>query len=342
MNTNTALMNPSVMFYRTYKQNIQRARETLFADLNSTSPDFAKEARKLLEEKLSSNQNKPLLGELFPWIIKDLVKANTKTTHKISVAWLAIYLYTLFLDDYVDNPKPLTATGFITGSLLVKTGLLKLSKLTNNTPYEKMINRAVSLSAYNQDLDVKFQKKILPTNLKIEYSKGKNNIIFACAGALAAQNSKHAKFITEFTNKLLLTLQYLDDIADYKEDFKNRNITVLLNYAFQKGELSKLASKNVTDRKLLMELVRTGALQRVLQKIQVLLNQSILLIQEQKPSHGQIGNSVHFFVSIYTHISAFNKFLKEHGRNFDQLPWAEQKIILDETEKFIPLIAQST
>lgn len=339
---NTSFINPSVTFYRTYENNIKNVRESLFVELEGLSSDFSIEARKILDEKLQSNQNNPLFGELFPWIIKDLTNADSETTHRISIGWLALYLYTLFLDEYVDDPKLIEPKKFITGAVLAKTGFLKISHFTNNTPYEKYIDQALSLSVLNQNLDTQFQKQITKINIKAEYSEGKNYVVLACAGALAAVHSKYAEFITKFTESLLLTLQYLDDIADFKEDFKADNITVLLNEAFKSNPKLQAKLKNTKNRELLKELILTNALQRVVDKIQVLLNQSIILIQENKLIKQTNKPSVDYFLTLQTSIASFNKFLKKDAIHFKGYSQDQQDIIIDKSEKFIKLIAQST
>ncbi len=339
----TSIINPSVTFFRNYEESILQTRKSLFEELDGISTDFGNEARKILETKLRSNNNTPLLGELFPWIIKDLVNANIESTHKISVGWLAIYLYTLFLDEHVDNPKPLEPNKFLAGSLLAKTGLLQISRFTNNTPYENSIDKAFSFSAKNQQLDTKFQKEKTETDFKEKYSEGKNHIVLVCAGALAAENSKHAEFITTFTKNLLLTLQYLDDIADYQEDFASDNFTVLLNDAFKNNSELNLLLKPNTNRELLRELVVTGALQRVVEKIISLLNQSILLIKnEAKIDLGTSKSAVDFFLTLHTYCTSLNNLLRINQNSFRSFPPKKQSVILDKIENHITIIAQST
>lgn len=337
---NNTSSNPSIYFYRNYEGSILRTRESLFAELDGISSDFGNEARKILKDKLLSNNNNPLMGELFPWIIKDLINADNETTHKISVGWLAIYLYTIFLDEYVDNPKPIETTKFIAGSILAKTGLLKISHLTNNTPYDSFIDKAFSFSAKNQQLDSKFQNKITDIDFKEKYSEGKNHIVLVCAGALASQNSQHAEFITEFSKHLLLTLQYLDDIADYKEDFEAKNYTVLLNEAFKSHPYFLNSQKTITSRELLSELIITGALQRVIQKVITLLDQSILLLSQNNLTITK--SAAEFFYSLQAQCQAINIHLKKYQSKFKNLSLEKRDFILDNIEERIAIIAQSS
>jgi|GEM_PF-6451359 len=333
--------NPTLVFFNCYKKQVLSVRNELFDDLDSVSRKFGMRIREILKEKLIVNEQRPLLGELFPWIIKDLIDADENTTHKISVGWLAVYIYTLFLDEYVDNPSTLTPESLIASSLLAKHGLLRLSKHSNNTAYEALVEKSLSISAYGQSLDYKFQKHITNSRKKIQYSKNKNYVIMACAGAIAAENNKYGKFITDFTDNLLLSLQYLDDIADYEMDFNNGNITVLLNHAFvEKPDLKDMINKYSGDE-ILNDLLSTGALLRSLRKIRKLLSQSIVLLQinvkkiENRPSF-------ELFVSLTNHLSALITFLEKNTKRFSDLPIEKRREIIIGTKRYIPLIAQST
>lgn len=336
------ITNPSITFFESYESDINRVRESLFSELDGISSKFGVEARNLLKEKLKSNKDKPLLGELFPWIIKDLVEAETDSTHQISVGWLAIYLYTLFLDEFVDDPKPISINKFMTGAALAKTGFLKLSRFTSNTAYEQYIDEAFSFSLYNQNLDVLFQKNTSQGAVKESYSAGKNYVLLSCAGALAAQNSKYGDFITKFSQSLLLSIQYLDDISDFREDFSEGNFTVLLDDVFKNNPLFQMELNRITNKELLEELIVTGALQRVINKTQLLLSQSINLIIENNLETHSKKSSIELFKSLQFYVSSFNIFLTNNSKHFRYFSQAKQKSILDKVEKYIAIIAQSS
>ncbi len=334
--------SPSTIFFENYKDNILECRSTLFKELDSISPQFANEARLILETKLKSSNN-PQLGELFPWIIKDLTGSDTLVTHRISVGWLAIYLYTLFLDEYVDNPKPLSSTKFIAGSLLAKTGLLKISRFTYNTPFENFVENALTYSAVNQHLDVQFQKKNTEIDFKKKYSEGKNYIVLACAGALAAQNSKYSEFIIQFTKRLLLTFQYLDDLGDYYSDFNNNNYTVLLNDAFKHSpDYSKL-SKSYSKNEILSILIESGALKRVVNKVVEMLDQSIALISENNLfNSSNEKSSIKFLSDLRFQCDTLDKHLISLSSAYKSLPRIRKGIILDKIERQLIIIAEGT
>ncbi len=334
------IVNPSFIFFDSYEDHILKTRQSLFKELNYISPVFKREAVLILENKIKAGNNTPLLGELFPWIISDLINANKNTTQDVSVGWLAIYLYTLFLDEHLDDPRPINPNKFLTGSLLAKTGILTLSKFTNNSPYEKYVEKAFSYSAKNEHLDVQNQTKNIDLGIKEKYSKGKNYIVLACAGALASQNCKYGKFITQFTETLLLTLQYLDDIADFVEDFNSANYTVILNDAFKENPRFSTLLNNMSRKELLMELIVSGALERSLTKIISYLNQSLLLISRTKTDQNR--PSVEFIYGILFHCKDLHNLIKMNRPYFETYSTFKKSEFLDKVETNLTIIAQST
>src|ERR1051325_6695768 len=60
--------------------------------------------RRFYSERLQRASGRPLLGELTPWLIMDLLECQeTEKTQKIIDAWLEIYLSNLAFDDLLDD-----------------------------------------------------------------------------------------------------------------------------------------------------------------------------------------------------------------------------------------------
>jgi len=339
---NNQQTNPASIFYKNYEKQILTVRKELLSKVGQISKEFESEAKKILERKLETNGGNPLLGEMFPWIISDLVNGKRAETKKVSVAWLAIYLYTIFLDDYIDDPEPLSSAKFMTASILAQIGLLNIGRLTYKTEYEKEVAKAFSFAARNQGLDIKFQSVISKESVKAKYSRDKNYLVIACAGAMAAQNGRFGKSIMRFSESLLLALQYLDDIADYKSDFRSGNITVLINHALRNDLLPGLEIENTSDRELLRHLVATGAFQRVTKKLITLLDQAITIVETDSDLKSTQSTTIAFFISLRSNIMNFNSFLRKNQKDFASFDMIKQNVILDQVEKIIPLVAQST
>ena len=340
---NNMQSNPSLRFFNTFENEILSVRNELFHQLEQMTPEFSVEVRNLFEYKLKNNDNKPPLGELFPWIIKDLINLDTQLTKNISVSWFAVYLYTLFLDEYVDYKKPIKSEMLLAGSVLAKIGFMNLSKIVKGTKYETIVDVALNESVLYQLRDVQKQKTNESIIEKEEYSLGKNKVILACAGALAASSSKHQEFIIKFTNSLLLSLQYLDDITDFEEDFYNENYTVLLhNMTDIKTKFLLTKASKSSYRILLSQLIINGSLERVTAKLNQLLSNSVILIEQLSEKRLESLNSYILFITLKHSINTLNNLLNHEAKIFQELPKHKQEIILDKVEQHIKYIAQST
>jgi hypothetical protein len=337
-------MNPTLRFYSEYENNISAVRNDLFEQLYKIAPEFSVEVRKLFEEKLKANDYKPPLGELFPWIIKDLTSMEDSKTHPIATSWFSIYLYTLFLDEFVDTQKVLKPEIFLAGAALAKIGFTNLSKIVKGSKYELLVDKALNDSVAYQLKDVQKQKTSANDQEKEEYSLGKNKIIFACAGAMAAECSDHQDLIIELTKSLLLSLQYLDDITDINEDFVNENYTVLLNgLQGRRNFILEGFSRFSSHRVILSELIINGSLLRVTEKLIHLLESSLILMNKfrYKNLHSNIEAYTLFFSITYS-IKQLNKILVENGAEFKSMGNEARMAILDLVESHIKMLAQST
>lgn len=341
---NTSQANPTIRFYKHYESEIAKVRNDLFKQLNGVTPEFSNEVRKLFEQKLKANDFRPPLGELFPWIINDLTSMNKSSTHPIATSWFAVYLYTLFLDEFVDTKRILKPEIFLAGAALAKIGFTNLAKIVKGSKYESLVDEVLNESVAYQLKDVQKQKTFAQNEEKEEYSLGKNKIIFACAGALAAECSEHQDLIIELTKSLLLSFQYLDDIADFDEDFKNENYTVLLNGLHGKrNEILNNISKISSHRVILSELILDGSLQRVTEKLIQLLNNSLLLMNKFKVN--KLNNNIEayaLFFSLTYSIKQLNTDLKEISSSYRNMSDDFRDLILDKVEQHIKYIAQST
>ena len=283
--------------------------------------------------KQSRDNNLPMMFELFPWVIKDLTGISLKKIHEISVSWLSIYLYVSFLDNHLDTKAEIKPEEFLGASILAQKGLINLFKIVNGTKYEKLFTDSLFSSAINQLVDVFEQKKVYENYYEKEKSaSGKNKILVACAGALAASTEKHSQFIIDLTNELLLTIQFLDDLADFEDDLKHRNITVLLN------EIAKDKNFDFSDfeRKVLIgKLISTGSLYNVIKKIEASLSTSILLMNKTAIKNKKSNSSYKFISSLHLDISLLSDFLKKCKNNFKNLAVEKQNEIIEYADKAI-------
>lgn len=330
--------NPSRLLLQKHEKDVFSARESLFAFLKEKSPAMSLAAKEILERKLNkaSEENLPLMFELFPWIIKDLTGLGWKKTHEISINWLAINLYVYFLDDHLDSKTEIRAEEFLGASVLAQKGLLNLFKIVSGTKFEKLFNESLFSSASFQLEDVLNQQVVSENNFaKAKSASGKNQILIACAGAFAASKEKDAKFIIQLTKKILLTVQFLDDLADFEDDFKSNNITVLLNKVIKEN---KLTTKDAQRNEIVFELISTGSLLNVIHKIESSLSASITLIEGIKIKNKKSNPSYQFFTSLYIEVLLLHQLLTNSKDTFLKLPERQQLEIIEKIDKAISRI----
>ncbi len=330
--------NPSILLYHSHREDILSVRKTLFTSLDKRSPSIGKAARKILQKKLNHSPIKdlPMMFELFPWLMRDLSGLDKAKTKKISVSWLAIYLYVSFLDDCLDSKNEINADEFLSASVLAQKGLINLFKIVNGTKFESLFNNSLFTSANFQLLDVLEQARVNEDSFaKANSASGKNGILIACAGAFAASKNDKADFIVKLTNKLLLTVQFLDDLADFEEDFASKNITVLLNNAVKEGRLNpKTSGRN----KLIQELISSGSLLSVVKTIESSLTTAIILINQEVKNNKKENPSYNFFTSLYLNVVSFRDYLESNQPGFSKLPFKKRSVVIEEIDKAIKKI----
>lgn len=330
--------NPSRLLFHNHEKDIFSTRESLFLSLKEKSPTMSSAIQGIFERKLkkASEDNLPLMFELFPWIIKDFTNISWKKTHEISINWLAINLYVSFLDDHLDSKTEIKADEFLGASILAQKGLLNLFKIVNGTKFEKLFNDSLFTSANFQFEDVINQKIVNENSVeKSKSASGKNQILIACAGALAASKQNDEKFIIALTRKILLAVQFLDDLADFEDDLKNHNITVLLNEVVKR---EKLDIQNVKRNEIIYELILSGSLLTVINVIESSLSASIVLIEGNKIKNKKTNPSFQFFTALYFEVLSLKNLLEDNRNNFSELPAKNRIEITEKVERAIAAI----
>jgi len=329
--------NPSAILFHAHEKNILSVRETLFASISSISVPMAKAAEDILMRKIDQAGGKSTvrLFEIFPWVLKDLADLSWHKTHDVSVNWLAVYLYVTFLDDHLDSKTNIKAEEFLGASILAQKGLLNLFKVVHGTKYESLFTNALLSSASSQLTDVLEQAEVKTEQFgKASSASGKNNILIACAGALAAACNTDSPFIIDFTKKLLLAVQLLDDLADFEEDFSRNNVTILLNDIYERNH--DLQSK-YSRKDILSKLVESGSLLNVIKRISNSMQAAKDLLSTNV-RHKTRRPSVEFFQTIHKTIVSFESALSVYKIGYSSLSSIEKDTILDEVDNYVSRI----
>lgn len=300
----TSKTNPVYELYNKHKDNIETSKELLFSRLGKINPAIKKQVENLYHKRKEKNPV-PYLGELYPWVISDLFDIdNVDEIHEISQNWLALYYFTIFTDDVIDSPsKQFVGNEMISLTALMKEGLFKLYKSVINTPYETEFENAINSVLNQGKIEEQNSNKITSKEIKVDYSAKKNDLIKLCTYSLVSlcPAPEKKKNIINFTNKLQLCFQYLDDITDIKEDFNDNNYTVILNSLLSEVGIAKIKEDNIIEL-----LIERGILHKFIQEISGMFDDIYKLINKSRKT---ISKS--YFINIHDNIKQLDILLNK-------------------------------
>jgi len=322
--------NPIIALNEAFQSKVEESKLNLFSSLDTLNPAIGAQIKKRYYLR-KQKQPSPYLGELYPWVIQELFNLkNTDAIKDISQHWLALYYYTIFTDDIVDGHGSLDGKEIISLTALMKQGLFKLYKVIDNTPFEEQFEVIINNVLNHGKKEEEFNGLISERSIKVQYTENKNDLLKICAMAIIAKcdtSENQSQKILEFTDKLQLCFQYLDDISDLKEDFNDSNITVILNDLFE-----SVGIKTVSEDNLLQKLVESGTLLNFVIEIKTLFTDIQYFIQDLNDT-----KSKQYFTNLYNRIVALEFELGDLGK---QTPITEKKI--KDVEQGIRIVAQST
>ena len=148
----------------------------------------------------------------------------------------------------------------------------------------------------------------------------------------------------DFTKSIILGLQYLDDIADWEEDYKNGNFTKLLAIAHSRLSSSAGGAHNINKsmpkNEVFAVLIKTGALSDLLKETNEIITTSMLMATSN--NNCSLTETHHFFNNL---LELTNLAIREveTARNMIEIPFSDNQIAyLEKPEIAIRKIAQSS
>ncbi len=313
----TESSNPSFLAYLHYEHEVLSVRSGLFSSLHSKSDRIAVAAEKILEKKISAINQKgvPNLFEIFPWLLRDLTNLDYEKSHEISINWLALYLYVTFLDDHLDNKSKIEPDEFIAASVLAQTSLINLFKIVDNTKYEDLFKECLIRSADYELKDIIEQTVVYSESFaKSDSASGKNAILLACAGAVAASTEIESDFIVDITRELLLSVQLLDDLTDFEEDLNQGNITIPLN------DIARDLKETSSSRSVILGLMlHSKSLFKVVEQIEFSLAKVVALIHKSNAIISQSNPALLYFIAMHSKVNLLRLYIKSIEDSFENL-----------------------
>lgn len=267
--------HPAIVLVAKKRMEIRSNRALLLRQLRAASPVLARfVAAQLRRNDLTSP---PRIGEAWPWFLADLAGLHPSLVRDVGQAWLAVYLYTALLDASCDEPTAQSPSASLAAALLFEIGFGDLLVLTARTSSQNDLRVCVHDALVNQIKDVQFKRDSTDLVSKRSVAAGKNSGFLVCTAAFAALGVCDAKPLDAFTRSMLLTLQHLDDIADFESDWAASNFTPLL---IEAGESLATIQPGAGRFEILEQLIRSSALTNVLQDAHAALSQALPALEE--------------------------------------------------------------
>jgi len=299
-----------------FRTSVLENRKNFFAFLQDArlSDKLISDVKKYLSYRDFQANGKELMGEYFPWLLKDLINHKSESFNTISINWLAVYTSISMIDDKLDleSFQDNELTKSVADKVIAQLGTLNLYRIVVGTKYEQLFLDSIVNAANGQSSDValSFEQNI---EEKDRIATEKNHLLFALSGAIAAttqHSPEKADFILQFTKNMLVTVQHLDDISDYSEDFAMNKMTSLLSGINLKVDLS-------TDEKIVEELVVSGSLENTLKKVIISNNKVLNLISSGSDFINNNSKAIPLFRNLHTSLVEIEEYIKNWKKNDD-------------------------
>lgn len=225
----------------------------------------------LYDRRLKRANGHPLLGELAPWFISDLLEVQKEhSIERIAAAWQALYFSVLFLDDVIDGniPEGESHKVIVATALLQQRGVAQLVAATAKpAAFAKRMTTAFESTALAalQEITEHRNRIVQYSPLAVGRIGNKLHILRVCIDAISEQEDcslERREWLFAAFDEIVTGLQLLDDVTDWEEDLVAGNMTLPLTLASVRFGAELSPKKGHND--LLAGLIRSGALAKTL------------------------------------------------------------------------------
>lgn len=336
--------NPVWALFERKERGIYETRDRLFEKLSACSTELSHVVSTFFDEKRRTSPS-PLLGELMPWVLEDICDTDNSVTRHIAVGWLALYLYLILIDTDADTGADPNPDRVLAGMLLWTTGLTQFYELVANKCVQTKISSSIGHAIASQYSDIHDTSPNNDLEYKAHYASGKNYCLVALANVFEAAKGSRSNLAVPFIRDLLLPIQYLDDISDWREDLRAGSYTVLLSRALTVArQPSGKASLGYADDDMiaLRSLVSSGALGSTVTEIERQLSQALVSGNIRNHSSNDVTPTASYFLDLYTTVSSVGREINTAEESLRLCAEKDVLAILDPVRRSIAKIAQTT
>src|SRR5438132_229208 len=103
--THMTAKTPGVL--REFTPKIAFARDAFRQEISGLPTSLKHAATISYDQRITRASGRPMLGEIAPWLVADILPVrNRAVLETITPAWMSLYAYTLFTDDFLDGSDP--------------------------------------------------------------------------------------------------------------------------------------------------------------------------------------------------------------------------------------------
>ena len=143
---------------------------------------------------------------------------------------------------------------------------------------------------------------------------------------------------------MLTPIQFLDDIADWRDDLENGSYTVLLSRALSHRGLALTAGLEIplSERKTLSLMIESGALSTTLMDIQRCLREALRLAETPENSGFFATPTGSYYLDLAAHVDRLVDILRHAEARLACSDTVEREFIIGDIEDDIKIVAQTS
>jgi hypothetical protein len=245
-------------------------RETFFAGLGSVPMVLRETIEEGLTNRIERAGGRPLLGEYATSLLGDVIGIEDP---RVPTRWaqpvMNVYVATLMTDDLLDRKDDVDSSLVsASSSLLVQRGITGLFRLLPAEPAADLIDRYFERAATAAVNELRDRRGRIQSYSPIEVSQlaEKGALLKLAAELMLIADGKTFDHATEaLLDNLLVGVQLLDDLTDWREDWIASHSTYLLSLAFEDDEFQALhRAGQASSDDVFLSLLLTGAIEETL------------------------------------------------------------------------------
>ena len=328
-------------------------RNSFYESLSELSP-IKEVIYAAYEQRRNRNKSHFMLGEYTPWLLKDLLSDDfNPPSSRIVEAWMHLHVYMLLIDDMIDEDcYENSSSVLIASNLLLVRGLGKIQHILSKSPQAQIyVDECFSINAIKIIAEIQDQKSTKSEDSYNETIGTKAEILKVCGACLLCENGMNSwdekQFVT--VDLFLQAMQLLDDLTDWKEDWRQHNLSPLLKKTLRHLDQSEyylgIISNDLVRRHILSTMIKYGVLESHLKEVSNCLNSVLHKIQNGSLTELLVEHWIDQVHEIEQEILDINRLISiKYSKSSVEYSWKldeETLIKLDSLDSKIQVVAQS-